>query len=140
MSSIDVRYDDDPATTFTEPWPGDEVVVLPDDGSLPTAAPDEAAARARHVGRRLRLEGDDDQADWAAVSRCYVSYVEGFEGVLLGVERDGVRPLHPEHISIVVQGMSHVSRCRVAARARARAEASRPSRSADPGPGHIAAR
>ena len=28
MSSIDVRYDDDPATTFTEPWPGDEVVVL----------------------------------------------------------------------------------------------------------------
>ena len=89
-SSIDVRYDDDPATTFTEPWPGDEVVVLPDDGSLPTAAPDEAAARARHVGRRLRLEGDDDQADWAAVSRCYVSYVEGFEGVVLGVERDGV--------------------------------------------------
>ena len=68
----------------------DEVVVLPDDGSLPTAAPDEAAARARHVGRRLRLEGDDDQADWAAVSRCYVSYVEGFEGVVLGVERDGV--------------------------------------------------
>ena len=90
MSSIDVRYDDDPATTFTEPWPGDKVVVLPDDGSLPTAAPDEAAARARHVGRRLRLEGDDDQADWAAVSRCYVSYVEGFEGVVLGVERDGV--------------------------------------------------
>ena len=89
-SSIDVRYDDDPATTFTEPWPGDEVVVLPDDGSLPTAAPDEAAARARHVGRRLKLEGDDDQADWAAVSRCYVSYVEGFEGVVLGVERDGV--------------------------------------------------
>jgi len=30
VSSIDVRYDDDPATTLTEPWPGrgDEVVVL----------------------------------------------------------------------------------------------------------------
>jgi hypothetical protein len=28
VSSIDVRYDDDPATTFTEPWPGEEVVVL----------------------------------------------------------------------------------------------------------------
>ena len=83
--SVEVRYDDDPDVTFHEPWPSEDVVALPTDGSLPREAPDEADFRRRFLGTRLKVDGDDD--DWATVVRVYVSFVEGFEGVVVGVSR-----------------------------------------------------